>query len=79
MPRSNPFPGSNGRKLRTPEDYRRAQIMLDEIDGKITPQQADALRLVEREACARTAEAMACRPHDTVTAKAVAASIRERT
>ena len=77
MRRSNRMPVPRNR-LRTALDYRRAQIMLAELDGKITPQEADALRAVEREDCARTAEAMAIHPHNANTAQAVAANIRAR-
>jgi hypothetical protein len=66
--RSNPFPGSRLKKLRTADDYARAQSLLDEIDGKSA----------EREACAQTAEAMAVHPHDRITAQAIAANIRAR-
>lgn len=43
MRRSNRLPVPRN-PLKTPADHARARIMLDEIDGKITPQQADELR-----------------------------------
>ena len=43
MPRSNPFPGSRLKRLRTPEDYARAQRLLDEIDGKLARNDLRAL------------------------------------
>ena len=48
MARSNPLPIARNR-LKTPYDYARAKIMLDEIDGKITQQEADAQRKALRD------------------------------
>jgi hypothetical protein len=42
MRRSNPMPIARNR-LKTAQDYEWARIMLAELEGKITPEQADAM------------------------------------